>query len=112
VNDPIESIAILPFNNVGEDEANAALAFGIPTSIASDLARLELVKLVKPPSVFQRYQVQDSDPQSVAKEQGVRAVIVGSVEHYGDPLSVTVNLIDGKKKWAHLGSPVQHREIE
>jgi TolB-like protein/Tfp pilus assembly protein PilF len=92
---PIDSIAVVPFTSAGEDEDSASLADGIPAAISSSLMRLERLK-VKPAAVLIRYKGKEIDPQTVADEQSVRAVLMGNVARRGDTVAVEVYLIDGR----------------
>jgi DNA-binding winged helix-turn-helix (wHTH) protein/TolB-like protein len=93
--EPIDSIAILPFKCTSEDEEFRSLAFGLAASVGSSLSRLEGLK-IKPAAGLIHYRKQEIDPRTVADDQNVSAVLTGSVAPTGNNLLVTVNLIDGK----------------
>jgi len=98
----IDAIAIPPFVNVTGDEESASLCVGIPESISTQLAHLQHLR-IKPTSVLLRYEGTDLDPQQVSGEQGVRAVLIGRVEHRGNTLVVSINLIDGRDNTLIVG---------
>ena len=98
----IDSIAIPPFVNVTGGEDGASLCIGIPQSISNSLARLGQLR-IKPTTVLLRYEGMNFDPQQVSEEQGVKAVLIGRVEHRGKTLVVSVELIDGRDSTLILG---------
>jgi serine/threonine protein kinase/DNA-binding winged helix-turn-helix (wHTH) protein/Tfp pilus assembly protein PilF len=91
----IESIAILPFENVSGDQEIEYLCYGIPNSITYALTRLPNLRVV-PSSSLQRYKDKEVDPEAVAKELGVHAVVAGRLLVLGDSLTLTVDLVDGR----------------
>jgi TolB-like protein/tetratricopeptide (TPR) repeat protein len=101
---PIDSIAVLPFKNLSGDEDSDILCRGIPETISSKLTRLSQLS-VKPSSNLQRYKGKDVDPQIVSNEQGVRAVLTGSVLLRGDTLVVRVELVDGQENTVIWSQP-------
>jgi TolB-like protein len=106
---PVDSIAIPPFVNVAADENSASLCVGIPDAISSRLARLQQLR-IKPTSVLRRYEGMDINLQQVSEEQGVRAVLIGRLEHRDNTLVVSVNLIDGRDNTLIIGIPRFSRE--
>jgi eukaryotic-like serine/threonine-protein kinase len=97
----IESIAILPFVNQNSDEATDYLADGIPDSISNSLSQLTGLRVMSRNSVF-RYKGDSADPQLVARELNVQAVLYGRVLQRGDGLLIGVELInadDNSKIW-------------
>jgi serine/threonine-protein kinase len=91
----INSLAVLPFTNVGDDPGTEYLSDGITESLINSLSQLPSVKVRSRNSVFQ-YKGRPADPQKIGKELDVRAVLTGRVEHRGDELFVNVELIDTK----------------
>ncbi|HSE38884.1 MAG TPA: protein kinase, partial [Blastocatellia bacterium] len=99
----IESIAVLPFVNQNHDPNTEYLSDGITESIINSLSQLPNLKVMSRNSVF-HYKGKDMDPQAVAKELKVRAVLMGSVAQRGDGLSISVELINGQDNsqiWGH-----------
>ncbi len=91
----INSLAVLPFTNVGDDPDAEYLSDGITETLINSLSQLPSVKVRSRNSVF-HYKGRPADPRQVGKELGVRAVLTGRVEHRGDDLLVNVELIDTK----------------
>jgi len=98
----IESVAVLPFENVGGDPETEYLSDGISESLINRLSRLPHLKVIARASVF-RYKGTHPDLLTVARELGVRAVVSGRVFPREDGLSVSVELMDVRENeqlWA------------
>jgi TolB-like protein/Tfp pilus assembly protein PilF len=94
----IGSVAILPFANVSDDPTMEYLSDGITENIMTRLSRLPQLKVMARSSVF-RYKGVAVDPQEVGITLGVRAVMMGRVQHLGEHLIISAELVD-----AHDGS--------
>lgn len=90
---PIDSIAVLPLDNVTEDPENDYLSMGIAGTISSGLTRLPNVRVI-PSSSLLRYKREDVDARTVADEQKVRGVVMGTLHYESDSLIVSVELVD------------------
>jgi eukaryotic-like serine/threonine-protein kinase len=90
-------IAVLPFDNVGNDPANAPLAEGLMESLAGKLSDLDESgqSLWVVPSIEVRHR-NISDPGAALRELGATLVVKGSVARNGGDLRLAVNLIDTK----------------
>jgi len=89
----IDSIAVLPFENASNDPDLEYLSDGIADSIISSLSQIADLKVMSS-SAVRRYKGATVDPQVVADELGVRAVLVGRVLQSGAALSINVELVD------------------
>jgi serine/threonine-protein kinase len=89
----IESIAVLPFENQNRDPELDYLSDGITESIINKLAQLPELRVIARTTVF-RYKGLQKDPIAVAKELGVRSVLVGRLMKRGDDLIVSAEFID------------------
>jgi serine/threonine protein kinase/tetratricopeptide (TPR) repeat protein len=90
-------IAVLPFDNIGNDPANEAVAQGLMESLTSQLSNLDVGKQslwVVPSSVVRSRKI--SDPALAAKELGANLVVKGSIQRTGSDVHLTVDLIDAK----------------
>jgi serine/threonine protein kinase/Tfp pilus assembly protein PilF len=88
------SIAVLPFENRSEDEANAYFAEGIQDEILTRLSRIADLKVISRTST-QHYK-SASAPENLAeigKQLGVAYILEGSVQRSGDGVRVNVQLI-------------------
>ena len=96
------SIAVLPFDNLGRDEATGRLADGITEDIITDLARFPDFAVIARNST-EVYAGKAVDVRQVGKDLNVRYVLEGSVQRQGDQIRVTAQLIDAETG-AHLWS--------
>jgi TolB-like protein len=90
---PINSIAVLPFVNVGGDAGTEYLSDGITESLINSLSQLPNLKVIARSSVF-RYKGKEIDPQTVGRELDVHAVLTGRVVQIGDQLNIQTELVD------------------
>jgi len=91
--DSIDSIAVLPFENMTHDQKTEYLSDGVTESLINSLSQLPKIRVIARSSVFQ-YKNQKPDFQQVARQLGVRAVLTGRVIEQGDTLDVRVELTD------------------
>jgi TolB-like protein len=92
----INSVAVLPFANASADPSMEYLSDGITEGVIDRLSGLPNVKVISRTSVF-RYKKRDIEPQKVAKELGVEALVMGRVIQRGDDLSVSAELVDARE---------------
>lgn len=92
---PIDSIAVLPFENASQDPNVEYLSDGITESLINGLSQLSNLKVMSRSSGF-RYKGKEQDAQRVGSELNVRAVLTGSVKQIGDQLVITVRLDDAQ----------------
>lgn len=107
---PEKSIAVLPFENLSEEKANAFFASGIQDEILTRLAKIGDLKVISRTSTAQ-YQ---SKPQSltlVAQQLGVANILEGSVQKAGDAVHINVQLIKAATD-AHLWAESYDRELK
>jgi TolB-like protein/class 3 adenylate cyclase len=95
-------IAVLPFDNLGGDEATDRLAGGITEDIITDLARFQDLDVIARNST-EVYKGKPVDVRQVGKELGVGYVLEGSIQRQGDRVRVTAQLIDAETG-AHVWS--------
>ena len=91
----IESVAVLPFVNASGNPALDYLSDGVTESLINALARLPGLS-VKARSMVFRYKGKDVDPQEVASELSVQAVVSGRMEQHGDKLMLSLGLVNGR----------------
>ncbi len=92
----INSVAVLPFANASGDPNAEYLSDGITEGIIDKLSGLPNLKVISRTSAF-RYKQRDIDPQKVAKELGVDALVTGRIVQRGDDLSVSAELVDARE---------------
>jgi TolB-like protein/Tfp pilus assembly protein PilF len=87
-----KSIAVLPFENLSEEKANAYFADGIQDEILTRLSKIADLKVISRTST-QRYKSAPENLPEIARQLGVAHVLEGSVQKQGDAVHVTVQLI-------------------
>ena len=90
-----EHIAVLPFDNIGNDPANEPLAEGLMDSLAGKLSDLDVggnSLWVVPSSEVRHRKI--ADPTSALRELGATVVVKGSIARDGQDVHLTVNLIE------------------
>jgi eukaryotic-like serine/threonine-protein kinase len=106
---PIDSLAVLPFVNVGADPNTEYLSDGITDSLINVLSRLPKLKVMSRNSVF-RYKEDQADAQKAGRTLGVRAVLTGKVAQRGQDLIVTAELVDVRDN-SHLWGEQYNRKL-
>jgi TolB-like protein/Flp pilus assembly protein TadD len=90
---PVDSLAVLPLENAGDDPDTEYLSDGITESIINGLAQLPRLRVVSRTTVF-RFKGHRIDPLDAGRELGVRAVLAGRVVRVADALVVKIELVD------------------
>lgn len=96
------SLAVMPFENLSGDPANDYFSDGMTDDLITDLSQLQGLFVIGRHSAFS-YKGDQLDPPAIARELGVRYLMVGSVRRGGDTLRVNAQLIDairGEQVWA------------
>src|SRR6516165_5486850 len=104
-----KSIAVLPFENLSEDKANAYFADGIQEEILTRLSRIADLKVISRTST-QRYQSKPDKLSEIAKQLAVANILEGSVQKAGDTVRVSVNLIQAASD-SHLWADTYDRKL-
>src|SRR5438093_7708344 len=89
---PEKSIAVLPFENLSEEKANAYFADGIQDEILTRLSKIADLKVISRAST-QRYKSAPENLPDIARQLGVVHILEGSVQKSGDAVRVNVQLI-------------------
>ncbi len=87
-----KSIAVLPFENLSEEKANAYFAEGVQDEILTRLSKIADLKVISRTST-QRYKSAPENLPEIARQLGVAHILEGSVQKQGDAVHVTVQLI-------------------
>src|SRR5207244_3820315 len=87
-----KSIAVLPFQNLSEDKANAYFADGIQDEILTLLSKIAELKVISRTST-QHYKSTPENLPEIARQLGVAHLLEGSVQKSGDAVRVNVQLI-------------------
>lgn len=90
-----KSIAVLPFENLSDEKANAYFADGIQDEILTLLGKISDLKVISRTST-QRYKSAPPNLLEIAKQLGVANILEGSVQKDADRVRVNVQLIDAR----------------
>lgn len=91
------SIAVLPFKTIGTEDAERSgfLAQGIQDDLLTRLSTISAMKVISRTSV-ERYRNTTKSIPLIAAELGVRKILEGGVQSFGDDVRVNVQLIDAE----------------
>ncbi len=104
-----KSIAVLPFESLSEDKANAYFAVGVQDEILTRLAKLGDLKVISRTST-QQYQSKPGNVAEIAQQLGVAHILEGSVQKAGERVRVNVQLIKADTD-AHLWAETYDSEL-
>jgi TolB-like protein/Tfp pilus assembly protein PilF len=104
-----KSIAVLPFENLSEDKANAYFAEGIQDEILTRLSKIADLKVISRTST-QHYKTAPENLPVIAKQLGVAHIVEGSVQKIGDAVRVNVQLIKAASD-SHLWADTFDRKL-
>jgi len=90
---PIDSIAVLPFENRSGNPDLAYLSDGLSQSLIDRLSELPQLKVISRNSSF-KFRGENLDLRSIATQLGVRAIVTGSVTQIGEELVIRFGLVD------------------
>jgi TolB-like protein/Tfp pilus assembly protein PilF len=106
---PEKSIAVLPFENLSEDKANAYFADGIQDEILTRLSKIADLKAISRTST-QHYKSAPENLSEIAKQLGVAHILEGRVQKSGDAVRVNVQLIKADTD-SHLWADTFDRKL-
>jgi len=99
----IDSIAVLPLDNLSGDPQQEYLADGMTKALIADLGQISALRVISRTSVM-RYKGTKKSLPEIAGELNVDAVAEGSVVREGNRVRITAQLIEAKTDrhlWAH-----------
>src|SRR5262249_14827116 len=106
---PEKSIAVLPFANLSEEQANAYFAEAIQDEILTRLSKIADLKVISRTST-QNYKSRPDNVPEIARQLGVAHVLEGSVQKSGDAVRVNVQLIKAASD-SHLWADTFDRKL-
>ncbi len=104
-----KSIAVLPFENLSEEKANAYFADGIQDEILTRLSKIADLKVISRTST-QHYKSAPENLREIARQLGVAHILEGSVQKSGDAVRVNVQLIKAAND-SHLWADTFDRKL-
>jgi TolB-like protein/tetratricopeptide (TPR) repeat protein/predicted Ser/Thr protein kinase len=106
--EPIQSIAVLPLENLSGDPAQDYFADGMTEALITDLAKIGALRVISRTSVM-RYKDTEMPMRDIGQELNVDAVLEGSVMRAGGRVRITTQLIDARTD-THLWAESYDRE--
>jgi TolB-like protein/Tfp pilus assembly protein PilF len=107
---PAKSIAVLPFENLSEEKANAFFADGVQDEILTDLARIADLKVISRTSVMHYRSGIARKLREIGEQLGVAHVLEGSVQRSGNRVRVNAQLVDARTD-RHLWGQTYDRDL-
>ncbi|MEO6783312.1 MAG: FlgO family outer membrane protein [Bradyrhizobium sp.] len=105
-----KSIAVLPFENLSDEKANAYFADGMQDEILTDLARIADLKVISRTSVMQYKSGITRDVREIGQQLGVAHLLEGSVQRSANKIRVNAQLIDARTG-AHVWAETYDRDL-
>jgi TolB-like protein/Flp pilus assembly protein TadD len=90
---PIESLAVLPLENLSDDPEHEYFADGMTDELIGQLAQISALKVISRTSVMQYKEVRKPLPK-IAEELNVDAVVEGTVRRSDNRVRITAQLIE------------------
>src|SRR5205814_6162295 len=104
-----KSIAVLPFENLSDDKANAFFADGMHDYILTNLSKIGDLKVISRTSVM-GYRGKTANVREIGKQLGVSNILEGSVRRSGNKVRVNVQLIDANSD-EHIWASDYDRDV-
>ena len=105
-----KSVAVLPFENLSEEKANAFFTDGVQDQILTNLAQIADLKVISRTSVMQYKSGVARNLREIGQQLGVAHVVEGSVQRAGNRVRVNAQLIDAGRD-AHMWAQTYDREL-
>jgi serine/threonine protein kinase/Tfp pilus assembly protein PilF len=108
-NKTIDSIAVLPLENLSDDPTEEYFANGMTDLLISNLAKIGALNVISRTSIM-AYKDTDKSLPEIAKELNVDAIVEGTVLRAGAGVRITAQLIDGATD-RHLWAESYERDL-
>jgi TolB-like protein len=105
----IESVAVLPLENLSHDREQEYFADGMTDALITDLAKIHALRVISRNSIMQYKGNRKPMPQ-IARELHVDAVVEGTVMRSGDHVRITAQLIEAPRD-RHLWAETYERDL-
>jgi TolB-like protein/DNA-binding winged helix-turn-helix (wHTH) protein/Flp pilus assembly protein TadD len=93
--EPIQSLAVLPFENLTGDPAQDYFVDGVTDALTTDLAQVAGLRVISRTSAMQ-YKHASKPMPAIGQELGVDAALEGAIVRSGDHVRITAQLIHAK----------------
>jgi TolB-like protein/tetratricopeptide (TPR) repeat protein len=113
------SIAVMPFANVGGDPEFDYLSDGLAEALINNLSRMPNTKVIARSSTF-TFKGKEVDPVEAAQKLNVQAIVTGRVQRRGDDVTISVEMVNAADRtqiWGEIYDRkasemhILHREI-
>ena len=105
----IQSIAVLPLQNLSPDPTHEYFSDGMTDALITDLAQIGSLKVISRTSSMQYKQTKKSLPE-IARELNVDGIVEGTVQRWGDRVRISAQLIQGASD-KHLWASSYERDV-
>jgi serine/threonine protein kinase/tetratricopeptide (TPR) repeat protein len=105
----IDSLAVLPLENLSGDPGQEYFADGMTEELIADLAKMSTLKVISRTSVMRYKETRKSVPE-IARELDVDAILEGSVLQISGRVRITTQLIDAASD-RHLWAESYERDL-
>jgi TolB-like protein/Tfp pilus assembly protein PilF len=105
-----KSIAVLPFENLSEEKANAFFTDGVQDQILTNLANIADLKVISRTSVMQYKTGAARNLREIGQQLGVAHLLEGSVQRAANKVRVTAQLINARTD-VHLWAQTYDRDL-
>ncbi len=106
----IQSIAVLPLDNLSKDSEQEYFVDGMTDELITDLSKIKALTVISRTSAMQ-YRGSHKRVPEIARELNVQAVVEGSVLRSGDRVRITAQLIDAVTD-RHLWAESYERDLK
>lgn len=90
------SVAVIPFDVLGDDASQTYFAEGITLDLITELSRLPELLVIAPGTMFS-YRGTRADHRAIAAELGVKYLIRGGIQRIGDQIRINVRLLQADR---------------
>ena len=105
----IESVAVLPLENLSGDPAEEYFADGMTDALTTDLSKISTLRVISRTSAM-HYKAANKTLPQIARELNVDGIIEGSVMRSGNRVRITAELIDAPTD-QHLWAETYERDL-
>ena len=106
----IESIAVLPLENLSSDPSDEYFSDGITDELIGEIARIGSLRVISRTSIMQYKTGTRKSLPAIARELNVDAILEGTVAHAGQRVRITAQLIRAHDD-CHLWSEKYERSV-
>lgn len=106
----IDSVAVLPLENLSHDPEQEYFADGMTEELITNLGKISALRVISRTSVM-RYKGTKRPLPEIARELNVDAIVEGTVQRYGNHVRITVNLLHAPTD-RHLWAESYERDLQ